>query len=170
MAPLGQAAYDQLNYDTRVPRATRRDDFVGVTFQMLTTHGGLKRRPVTGKRSVADGVLCRPARTVIVRQGARACPGSRKGECTPNIMTVVPEQVSGLRKLFSRRVPGRYGGVVPGVFQVLAVDLGLARPTGALYGHLHLGKSSPRSCLEFASRPDFRGSSVGGGTKQMRAT
>jgi len=65
-----------------------------------------------------------------------------------NILTVAPEKVSGLRKLFFRYVRGQYGGVVPGVFQVLAVDLGVARPTGALYKHLHLRKRSPLSRLQ----------------------
>ena len=65
-----------------------------------------------------------------------------------NIKTVVPEQVSGLRRFFFRWVRGKYGGVVPGVFQVLAVDLRVARPAGSLYGHLHLRKSSPLSRLQ----------------------
>ena len=65
-----------------------------------------------------------------------------------NIMTIVPEQAKGVRKLFYRWVRGQYGGVVPGVFQVLAVDLRVARPAGALYKHLHLGKSSSLSRLQ----------------------
>jgi len=65
-----------------------------------------------------------------------------------NIMTIVPEQVRGVRKLFFRWVRSQYGGVVPGVFQVLAVDLRVARPAGALYNHLHLGKSSSLSRLQ----------------------
>jgi len=65
-----------------------------------------------------------------------------------NIMTVVPERVSGLRKLFFRWVRGQYGGVVPGVYQVLAVDLKVARPAGSLYSHLHLRKSSSLSRLQ----------------------
>ena len=65
-----------------------------------------------------------------------------------NIMTIVPEQVRGLRKLFFRWVRGQYGGVVPGVFQVLAVDLRVARPTGSLYRYLHLRKSSSLSRLQ----------------------
>ncbi len=40
------------------------------------------------------------------------------------------------------------GGVVPGVFQVLAVDLRVARAAGALYRYLHLRKSSPLSRLQ----------------------
>jgi hypothetical protein len=37
---------------------------------------------------------------------------------------------------------------VPGIFQVLAVDLKVARPTGSLYNHLHLRKGSPLSRLQ----------------------
>ena len=66
----------------------------------------------------------------------------------PHITTVAPQRATGLRKLFFRWVRGQYGGVVPGVFQVLAVDLGVAGPAGALYRHLHLRKSSPLSRLQ----------------------
>jgi hypothetical protein len=66
----------------------------------------------------------------------------------PNIMTIVPDQARGVRKLFFRWVRGQYGGVVPGVFQVLAVDLRVARPAGALYNHLHLGRSSSLSRVQ----------------------
>ncbi len=65
-----------------------------------------------------------------------------------NIMTIVPEQVRGLRKLFFRWVRGQYGGVVPGVFQVLAVDLRVAPLVGFLYRHIHLRRSSPLSRLQ----------------------
>lgn len=65
-----------------------------------------------------------------------------------DIMTIVPEQAKGIRKLFFRWVRGQYGGVVPGVFQVLAVDLRVARPAGAIYNYLHLGKSSSLSRLQ----------------------
>ena len=66
----------------------------------------------------------------------------------PNITTIVPERASGIRKLFFGWVKRQYGGVVPGVFQVLAVDLKVARPAGALYNHLHLRKSSSLSRLQ----------------------
>ncbi len=66
----------------------------------------------------------------------------------PNITTIVPERASGIRGLFFRLVRRQYGGVVPGVFQVLAVDLRVARPAGAVYKHLHLRKSSPLSRLQ----------------------
>jgi hypothetical protein len=65
-----------------------------------------------------------------------------------NILTVVPERATGLRRVFFGWVRKQYGGVVPGVFQVLAVDLKVARPSGSLYNHLHLRKSSPLSRLQ----------------------
>jgi hypothetical protein len=65
-----------------------------------------------------------------------------------NILTIAPERARGIRRLFFRFVRSQYGGVVPGVFQVLAVDLKVANPTGSLYKHLHLRKSSPLSRLQ----------------------
>ena len=65
-----------------------------------------------------------------------------------NILTIAPEKARGIRRLFFRFVRGQYGGVVPGVFQVLAVDLKVANPAGSLYKHLHLRKSSPLSRLQ----------------------
>ena len=66
----------------------------------------------------------------------------------PHLMTVVPERVSGIRRLFFGWVRRQYGGIVPGIFQILAVDLRVARPAGALYRHLHLRGSSPLSRLQ----------------------
>jgi hypothetical protein len=65
-----------------------------------------------------------------------------------NVMTIAPEQPRGIRKLLFRWVRSQYGGVVPGVFQVLAVDLRVARPVGSLYRYLHLRKSSSLSRLQ----------------------
>ncbi len=79
-----------------------------------------------------------------------------------NIMTIVPERAGGLRKLFFRWVRGQYGGVVPGVFQVLAVDLKVARPAGSLYNHLHLRKSSPLSRLQREMLASVVNGKVGG--------
>ncbi len=42
----------------------------------------------------------------------------------------------------------QYGGVVPGIFKILAQDLNLAIPTGWLYNYLHMRKSSPLSRLQ----------------------
>ena len=100
----------------------------------------------------------RPPSMVTCRRGARLSanryaaarvrPVLTKGGQMANIMTVVPEQVRGIRKLFFRWVRRQYGGVVPGVFQVLAVDLSVARPAGSLYSYLHLRKGSPLSRLQ----------------------
>ena len=65
-----------------------------------------------------------------------------------NILVVRPDQATGIRKLFFGWVRRQYGGIVPGVFQVLAVDLKVARPLGALYRYLHLGKPSPLTRLQ----------------------
>lgn len=64
------------------------------------------------------------------------------------INTIAPDQARGIRRLFFRWVRRQYGGIVPGVFQVLAVDLRVAGPVGALYNFLHLRKSSPVSRLQ----------------------
>lgn len=66
----------------------------------------------------------------------------------PNIETIPPERAKGIRKLFFRWVRRQYGGIVPGIFQVLAVDLRVARPTGALYRHLHIREGSPLGRLQ----------------------
>lgn len=66
----------------------------------------------------------------------------------PNILTVAPERAKGIRKLFFSWVRRQYGGVVPGVFQILAVDLKVARPVGALYNYLHLRRSSTLSRVQ----------------------
>ena len=65
-----------------------------------------------------------------------------------NILSVVPDKARGIRKLFFGMVRRQYGGVVPGIFQLLAVDLKVARPAGALYNYLHLRKRSPLSRLQ----------------------
>lgn len=64
------------------------------------------------------------------------------------MMTIVPERAKGIRKLFFHWVRGQYGGVVPGIFRALAVDLRVAAPTGILYRHLHLGGASPLNRLQ----------------------
>ena len=66
----------------------------------------------------------------------------------PNISTIGPGRASGIKRVFFAWVKRQYGGIVPGVFQVLAVDLKVARPAGALYNYLHLRKSSPFSRLQ----------------------
>ena len=65
-----------------------------------------------------------------------------------NILTIAPDRARGIRRLFFRWVRRQYGGVVPGVFQALAVDLRVAQPAGSLYKHLHMRGSSPLSRLQ----------------------
>jgi hypothetical protein len=65
-----------------------------------------------------------------------------------NIMAITPERARGLRGLFFGWVRRQYGGVVPGIFQLLAVDLRVANPSGSLYKYLHLRKGSPLSRLQ----------------------
>lgn len=64
------------------------------------------------------------------------------------MMTVAPDEARGIRRLLFRSVRRQYGGVVPGVFQVLAVDMRVGRAAGALYRHLHLRSSSPLTRLQ----------------------
>lgn len=65
-----------------------------------------------------------------------------------DILTIVPEKARGIRRQFFGWVRRQYGGIVPGVFQVLAVDLKVARPAGSIYNHLHLRRSSPLSRVQ----------------------
>jgi hypothetical protein len=80
----------------------------------------------------------------------------------PDMLTVAPEQARGVRKLFFRWVRSQYGGVVPGVYQILAVDLKVAGPAGALYNYLHLGKKSPLSRLQREMLATIVNGKVGG--------
>jgi hypothetical protein len=64
------------------------------------------------------------------------------------ILTVDPEEARGLRRLMVRQVKRQYGGVVPGIFEVLMPDLRVALPTGWLYNHLHMRKGSPLTRLQ----------------------
>ena len=66
----------------------------------------------------------------------------------PFIRTVSPDTASGVRRAFLGWARRQYGGVVPGVFQILAVDLKVGRAAGALYRHLHLRKGAPLSRLQ----------------------
>ena len=64
------------------------------------------------------------------------------------ILTIDPEQARGLRKLLIWVNKRQYGGVVPGIFTILARDLNTALPTGWLYNYLHMRKGSPLSRLQ----------------------
>jgi hypothetical protein len=79
-----------------------------------------------------------------------------------NIKTIDPQRARGLRRLFFGWVRRQYGGVVPGIFQLLAVDLRVAGPAGALYNHLHLRRSSPLSRLQREMMATVVNGKVGG--------
>ena len=64
------------------------------------------------------------------------------------ILTINPKQARGLRKLLVWVNKRQYGGVVPGIYTILARDLNIALPTGWLYNYLHMRKGSPISRLQ----------------------
>lgn len=64
------------------------------------------------------------------------------------ILTVRPEQARGLRRWGMWVARRQYGGVVPGIYQVLMPDLQLAAAAGWIYNRLHLRKRSPFSRLQ----------------------
>ena len=64
------------------------------------------------------------------------------------LMTVEPAKAAGSRRILFRWARGRYGGVVPGIFKILAVDMRIAALAGALYQYLHLRRSSPLTRLQ----------------------
>lgn len=64
------------------------------------------------------------------------------------ILTVATEEVRGLRRLMVAWNRRRYGGVRPGIFEILMPGLQVVGATGWLYNHLHMRKSSPLSRLQ----------------------
>lgn len=59
------------------------------------------------------------------------------------ILTVRPEHARGVRRVGVWVARRRYGGVVPGIFQVMMPDLQLGTAAGWIYERLHLRKRSP---------------------------
>ena len=78
------------------------------------------------------------------------------------IMTVPAEEARGLRGLIVRMVKRQYGGVAPGIFEVLMPDLQVNLPTGWLYNHLHMRKNSPLSRLQREMLATVVNGAVGG--------
>jgi hypothetical protein len=64
------------------------------------------------------------------------------------IATTTPENARGWRRLALWLVKRRYGGIVPGLTQIIISDLHIARPLLALYAYLHERKRSPLSSLQ----------------------
>ena len=63
------------------------------------------------------------------------------------ILSVDPETATGAQKEIFEQVRKQYG-VIPGVFQILLVDLKLGGLVGELYQHLNLRASSPLTKLQ----------------------
>ncbi len=78
------------------------------------------------------------------------------------IMTVPAGEARGLRGLIVRMVRRQYGGVVPGIFEILMPDLQVNLPTGWLYNHLHMRKSSPLTRLQREMLATVVNGAVGG--------
>jgi len=64
------------------------------------------------------------------------------------ILTVDPETATGIQKEIFEQVRKEYGGVIPGIFQILLVDLKLSGLAGEIYQHLNLRDSSPLNKLQ----------------------
>jgi len=66
----------------------------------------------------------------------------------PRIKTIIPESISGIRRLLVAWLKRQYGGFLPGIMKIALVDLKVGRPTGKIYQYLHLRKNSPLSRLQ----------------------
>lgn len=64
------------------------------------------------------------------------------------IQTVSADEARGLRRFMFRGIKHQYGGVVPGIFEVLMPDLQVTFASGWLYSRLHMRKSSPMTRLQ----------------------
>lgn len=64
------------------------------------------------------------------------------------ILTVPADEARGFRRLLAWRVKRQYGGILPGIFEVLFPSPRVAFASGVLYSYLHLRKSSPLSRLQ----------------------
>lgn len=64
------------------------------------------------------------------------------------LVTVPTAKPKGARAILFKWARSEYGGVVPGIFQILAVDMMVAALAGGLYKYLHLRRSSPLTRLQ----------------------
>ncbi len=64
------------------------------------------------------------------------------------IKTISPDEVTGLRKLITSRYRRKTGGYIPGILNVMLVDLKVGFPASYLYNYLHLRKKSPLTRLQ----------------------
>ena len=63
------------------------------------------------------------------------------------IKTLSENEAHGIRRALVWHTKRQYG-YLPGIFQILLPDLGLARHAGAIYNHLQLRRSSPLGRLQ----------------------
>ncbi len=78
------------------------------------------------------------------------------------ISTIDLEQARGVRKLLVWLNKRQYGGVVPGIYEVLARDLNILIPTGWVYNYLHMRKSSSLTRLQWEMLATVVNGLVGG--------
>ncbi len=64
------------------------------------------------------------------------------------ILTVDPETATGVQKDILEQVRNQYGGMIPGAYRILLVDLKIAEAIGGLYQHLNFRDSSPLTKLQ----------------------
>lgn len=64
------------------------------------------------------------------------------------ILTVDPDQATGITKDIMEQTAQQHGGVVPGIFKILLVDLKLAQHLGEIYQHLNFRPDSPLTRLQ----------------------
>jgi hypothetical protein len=65
-----------------------------------------------------------------------------------SVATVPADEARGLRRLMVWQTKRQYGGVLPGIFEIMLPSLRLGFASGLIYNHLHLRKSSPLSRLQ----------------------
>ncbi len=64
------------------------------------------------------------------------------------ILTLLPERAGAMQRLLLALVKRQYGGVVPGIAQIVLADMPLAVLTQWLYGYLHERRRSPLTRLQ----------------------
>ena len=78
------------------------------------------------------------------------------------ISTVSPEEASGDQKPFFEAVKRQYGGIVPGILQILLVDPKVSEAALGIYQHLHLRADSSMTRLQREMLATVVNGAVGG--------
>lgn len=53
-----------------------------------------------------------------------------------------------MRKIMFKVFKRQYGGIIPGIFKIMFVDLKLGKAAGKIYQYLHLRKKTPMSRVQ----------------------